>query len=224
MNLLKKLSFLDWCAIILGVVLAAMIVTPNIRRARKPVIYLYSPEPIEVSISLDVDGIITETIPEYENSWQVKTTPDGTIVKEHNFVDSEGNEISETRKFRYLYYEADIAVESLPDEGWSVEKNALEPWMTTNLAKIGFNNREIRDFKDYWLAALNCSNFYNIYIMPDDFLEEKLRLDIYPEPDSVLRKLFYFEGTDRRKLILPPAISPFEREGFVLVEWGGILQ
>ena len=59
----------------------------------KPVIYLYPEEKTEVHVTLDYNGELIVTYPEYVDGWQISAYPDGTLC------DVDGNEYS------YLFWE-----------------------------------------------------------------------------------------------------------------------
>ncbi|HRZ85461.1 MAG TPA: hypothetical protein P5277_01650 [Candidatus Paceibacterota bacterium] len=48
-------------------------------------------------------------------------------------------------------------------------------------------------------------------------------LIISPQPDTIIRANFYFNPLENIKQINEPVIIKPERKGFVVVEWGGIL-
>ncbi len=49
--------------------------------------------------------------------------------------------------------------------------------------------------------------------------EDVARLDIAPEPDSMLRVFMAWQPLDKPLEITPPTFVPFVREGFTVVEW-----
>lgn len=49
--------------------------------------------------------------------------------------------------------------------------------------------------------------------------EDVARLDIAPEPDSMLRVFMAWQPLDKPLEITPPTFVPFVREGFTAVEW-----
>jgi hypothetical protein len=49
-------------------------------------------------------------------------------------------------------------------------------------------------------------------------------LTIEPKPDSVLRVSLYFKALEEKIDVTPPALSPFERKGFTVTEWGGLFK
>jgi len=46
-------------------------------------------------------------------------------------------------------------------------------------------------------------------------------LNITPKPDSMLRVFMEYKPLDEKIAIPPQKITPFERKGFAVVEWGG---
>ena len=47
------------------------------------------------------------------------------------------------------------------------------------------------------------------------------KLEITPNPDSVLRVFMAYKALDKKIEIEEPVIEPFERKGFTVIEWGG---
>ena len=47
-------------------------------------------------------------------------------------------------------------------------------------------------------------------------------LIINPKPETILRLNFYFKPLSSRHELKEPEIKRFERNGFTVVEWGGI--
>ena len=48
--------------------------------AAKPVLYLYPEEETEVTVTLDFDGTLTSTYPDYGDGWTVTARPGGTLT------------------------------------------------------------------------------------------------------------------------------------------------
>jgi hypothetical protein len=177
---------------------------------KKPALYLYPNKTEKVEVILKPKGQITKTIPEYKDKWSVIANPNGLI----------------DNKYPYLFYE--VALENsvdLPKEGWIVKTTDLEKWFDVNLPKLGLNEKEIKDFKEYWLNELKGYPYYKIRLLSEEFLDENIAVKINPKPDTFIRIIFYFEGTyySKEKLIEPQIKTPL-RKGFTAVEWGGILE
>ncbi len=174
----------------------------------KPAVYLYPEQDSIVNVKLDVNGKIIKDIPPYNNGWRVFVTKEGIIED----------------KYDYLFYEAELKRITLTNKGWVVKYSELESWFDTNLRELGLNNKEIFQFKEYWLERLPESNYYEIKLFDNDFLKDNMNLIITPEPDSIIRLNFNFKPLNKITRIKEPTIITPQRTGFTVVEWGGILE
>lgn len=174
---------------------------------RKPAVYLYPEEDMRISVKLEVNGKVIASDPAYLDGWDVFVTKDSKIDGEHN----------------YLFYEAALKKIELPDRGFVVAYSDLERWFDVYLVKLGLNEIEISDFKEYWLEELPYSDFYEIRLLSDEFLKENMNLIVYPEPDTLIRVNLYFKPVHGMLALAEPNIATPERKGFVVSEWGGIL-
>ncbi len=87
---------------------------------------------------------------------------------------------------------------------------------------MGLNEKEIRQFKEYWLGDLERAKYYEIKILGNEFLENNMRLDISPAPQTILRLNLHFQPMSVKTELKAPEIKKFERKGFTVIEWGGI--
>jgi len=175
--------------------------------ARKPAVYLYPEEDSQIQVKLDVNGKIIEDIPVYNGGWDVFVTTEGIIENQYD----------------YLFYEAKLKEVAIPDEGWIVSYDDLDTWFEVNLDKLGLNEKEKFQFKEYWLEELGESNYYEIKLLSDEFLNENMDLIISPKPDTEIRLNFLFKPLRKQYDIVNPEIITPVRQGFTVVEWGGIL-
>lgn len=176
-------------------------------KVKKPAIYLYPLEDSQIFVKLNINGEMIKDIPEYNNGWNVFVTKEGII---------EG-------KYDYLFYEANLKKISIPKEGWIVEYSELEFWFNKNLKLLGLNKKETDQFKEYWLNQLEKSKYYEIKLLSNEFLDENMDLIITPEPETEIRLNFIFKPLKKNYSIKNPEIITPERNGFTVVEWGGIL-
>lgn len=174
---------------------------------KKPAIYLYPIKDSMINVQLDINGKITRDIPEYKNGWNVFVTKQGLI----------------DNKYDYLFYEAELRKIELPNNGWIVNYNDLEEWFDINLIKLGLNEKEKYQFKEYWLKELPKSEYYEIRLLSDEFLKENMNLIITPSPDTLIRLNFYFKPLNEKIDLQEQTIITPERKGFTVVEWGGML-
>lgn len=178
---------------------------------RKPNIYLYPPNTRALKIKLDfpMGGRILESSPNYLNGWNVTVTPSGKINNTYDFLFYESENPD---AFQYKY-------------GWLVNRDTLASFFRNNLYEIGFRGREIDDFLEYWMQHLTDFQFYEIYPQFQEDIEKVIRRNISESPDSMLRMFYVFVGTHSiSKQLSTPIIPKFERKGFAVAEWGGVLK
>ena len=176
--------------------------------AEKPVIYLYPEQKTAVSVSLDYAGTLTATYPAYEDGWRITAEPDGTLYDEN------GNEYS------YLFWEGENNTDYDFSKGFCVAGADTADFLREKLAKIGLTPREYNEFIVYWLPKMQ-ENPYNLISFQSERYTDTAKLDIDPEPDSVLRVFMAWKPLSKPQTIEPQTFTPFARDGFTVVEWGG---
>jgi len=126
--------------------------------------------------------------------------------------------------YDYLFYESKQPNVWQTERGWCIKKENLQLFFNEDLKNYGFNDAEIADFTEYWIPRLNESQFYNIYPQESTIINNVIQLNISQTPDNVLR-LFYFihKSNVEQEINQPSFPQSFKREGFVLAEWGVIL-
>lgn len=144
----------------------------------------------------------------YQNGWNVTAEPDGTLT------DADG------KTYSYLFWEGVSDVEYDFSKGYVVKGSDTAEFLETKLAKLGLNAKEANEFIVYWLPVMQ-NNSYNLITFQTDAYTDSAKLHITPEPDSVLRVFMAFKSLEKPIEIEEPAITPFERTGFTVVEWGG---
>lgn len=107
--------------------------------------------------------------------------------------------------------------------GWVVKYDNLDTWFDDNLPRLGLNEKETTQFKEYWLEKLPEANYYELKIFEKEFLKQNIGLLITPEPDTLIRLEFYFKPLEEKINIQEPTIKTPERIGFTVVEWGGMI-
>lgn len=176
--------------------------------AEKPVIYLYPEQKTAVSVSLDYAGTLTATYPAYENGWHITAEPDGTLYDEN------GNEYS------YLFWEGENNTDYDFSKGFCVAGADTADFLRETLAEIGLTPKEYNEFIVYWLPKMQ-ENPYNLISFQSERYTDTAKLDIDPEPDSVLRVFMAWKPLSKPQTIEPQTFTPFARDGFTVVEWGG---
>ena len=219
----------------------AMLLLPDRKADEKPVIYLYPESETEVSVTLELDGKLTTTYPLGERSdrevgspalpkesthmgsptgsipsasgtssvsWQVTAQPDGTLT------DTSGNTYS------YLYCEGETDTQYDLSKGFVVKGEDSADFLREKLSYMGLTPREYNEFIVYWLPRLE-ANEYNLITFQGGAYTDSARLQITPEPDSLLRVFMAFKPLARPIDIPEQELTPFTRTGFTVVEWGG---
>ena len=176
--------------------------------AEKPVIYLYPEQKTAVSVSLDYAGTLTATYPAYENGWHITAEPDGTLY------DEAGNEYS------YLFWEGEDKTDYDFSKGFCVAGVDTADFLRETLAAIGLTPKEYNEFIVYWLPKME-DNSYNLISFQSEAYTDAAKLDIDPTPDSLLRVFMAWKPLSKPQTIEPQTFTPFARDGFTVVEWGG---
>ena len=177
----------------------------------KPNIYLYPQRKcsINVKIKFPAGGSVIQSIPDYERGWKVEVEPNGKI----------------NGKYNYLFYESSNPDKFQMKTGWIIEKNALESFFSKNLTDAGFNKNETNDFIEYWIPRLTDYSYYIVFPQTSRVIDQVIKLNIDPKPESILRLFYVIKGTETKNIrIQIPEIPKFKRSGYTAAEWGVILK
>lgn len=174
----------------------------------KPVIYLYPENTSDVFVRLDYDGYLTQTIPPYSDGWHVTAYPDGTLIGEDG------------EKYPYLFWEGVPNNQLTITEGFCVAGSETREFLERILPEIGLAENEYTEFIDFWLPRME-NNEYNLIQFFGEEYTESAKLEITPAPDSVLRVFMAYRSSDEYVQLTEQTFTPFVREGFTVVEWGG---
>jgi hypothetical protein len=180
----------------------------------KPAIYLYPKEKSNINVKVIPEGKMTLTIPKYpQEGWDVTAYPSGQIDYENSH-------------YPYLYYEAQISDEKIliPEKGYVVEYKNLKDLFSTLLPNLGLIPNEYNEFSSYWLKALPKSPWYFVGVVDPANLDTIAPLKINPSADSTIRVALYFKALENPYTVEPPQIDTPKRDGFTVVEWGGIFK
>ena len=174
----------------------------------KPVIYLYPEEEMEVTVTLDYDGVLTHTYPAYNGGWTVTAAPDGTLR------DAAG------REYYCLFWEGagDTAYDF--SRGFCVAGSDTAAFLEDALRQLGLTDTEAQEFIIYWLPRMEGNAYNRIAFQTDDYTDSA-RLHVTPAPDTVLRVFMAWQPLDKAVDIAPQELTAPERTGFSVVEWGG---
>ena len=176
--------------------------------AKKPVIYLYPTEETEISVKLNLNGSLSCTYPKYNHVWTVMASPDGMLTDEKG------------QTYSCLYWEGEISMQYDLSKGFCVKGENTAEFLEGALAKLGLNRREANEFIVYWLPMME-QNPYNIISFRTDLYAESAKLEITPEPDTIIRVFMTWQASNEYIELEAQQLFAPEREGFTVIEWGG---
>ena len=177
----------------------------------KPVLYLYPLTKTEVEVSFARPERLTTTYPSFTGAWKVTAYPNGDLYDKDN-------------KYYYaLYWEEDRPKEVEFSSGFYVEDHQAIAFLEDKLTIIGLNDRERNEFIMYWLPILETNGKSLVYFELTAQRQAGNALKIQPTPDSLLRVAIHVKRVAEKASIAEQSLTTFDRQGFVAVEWGGVL-
>lgn len=177
----------------------------------KPIIYLYPQAETEVTVKVGYPENLTCTYPKYENEWKVIAKPNGDL-----------KDIKTGRNLYALYWEGKNSNNNKVQDGFVVKSEDTIAFLEEKLALLGLNEREANEFIIYWLPELEKSNYNYIRFQTIEEINEYMPLEITPTPDTLIRVLMEYKGLRNSINVNEQALPQTpERNGFVVVEWGG---
>ena len=178
-------------------------------RGAKPVIYLYPEEETQVSVTLELDGSLTSTYPDYGDGWTVTAQPDGTLTDPDT-----------GRTYYCLFWEGIIDRQFDLSAGFCVAGEDTAAFLEDALARLGLTEREANEFIIYWLPRME-GNPYNLISFQTDTYTDAAELTIAPAPDTLIRVFMAWKGLEQPVEIPAQELTAPARTGFTAVEWGG---
>ncbi len=175
----------------------------------KPIIYLYPDKDTEVSVKLSNPGNLTHTYPKYESEWKVYAKTNGTLT-----------DLKTNRKLYALYWEAIDNSKTDMDEGFIVAGKDIAKFLEEKLEILGLNYKESQEFIIYWLPILENNKYNFIRFRTQNEIDNYMKLDINPKPDTIIRVIMDFKKLDKKINIKEQTLENKQRVGFTVVEWG----
>ena len=176
----------------------------------KPVVYLYPEKTTEVVVKVGANIRVSD--PDYEMGWRVVASPDGKLETSGKIYDS-------------LFWEG-IGWGEYPaiSSGTVVGSLKVAGMITAQMKEMGLNTKEIADFNQFWLPKMPKTSFVRLTWLTTEEMNTLAPLSVSPKPDTMIRVFLDFEGLDSKVSIAPQVLPHYERMGFTLVEWGGLLK
>ena len=91
------------------------------------------------------------------------------------------------------------------------------------LKALGLNAKERSDFLNFWLPYMPSTPYVRLTWLGNQQLDKIAPMKISPRPDTVIRVFLDFAGLDSPISLQPQHFSPPARNGFTVVEWGGLM-
>ena len=185
----------------------------------KPVIYLYSDEPITAHVEFDFDGEVTFTYPAYNEGWDVAVSASGNLADLNNHVETP-----------YLFWEGEMDVFDFGEDdgkikGFLIHTDTAVAFLEHVLQQMGLTTKESADFITFWAPQIIDQKYALIQFNIDEaFMEKISRLNVTPKPDQLKRVYMVFSSLDTDQIdveVIKQQFQSFDRNGFTVVEWGG---
>jgi hypothetical protein len=192
---------------------------------KKPVIYCYSDQNTNFDFQLIPKGELTFAYPSLNSTqtWQMKL--------ENNLLSDQNSQ----ENFPYLFWESkqrDIhfnisSIKQDKDEirGSIVSRANIVSYLDSTLTALGFNFKEKADFITFWAPQMQKENYYLIQFVQNSQCDTFANYKINPTPNHLNRIYMLFAGNNHPDFpfeVVPQQLKPLERNGFYLVDWGGI--
>jgi hypothetical protein len=193
--------------------------------AEKPVIYCYSEKTIHFDLKLNTVGKLSFAYPllKENQTWSM------------NLENNELTEVKSKQKYPYLFWESQqenvyfngaiFKQDQAEINASIVSKSQVVPFLDSTLTVLGFNSQEKTDFITYWGPRMQNANYYLIQFLQNNECEQIASYEINPKPDHLNRFYMLFMGNETNDFpyfALPQKLKPLERNGFYMVDWGGI--
>lgn len=180
----------------------------------KPVIYLYPEKTTQIDVHLAPQGGFTKTEPAYNGGWHVVAQPDGTLTN-----------LADGLTYPYLFWEGRGGLYSAPNRYWVVARADVHTFLVSTLAKLGLNEQETADFMEFWEPRMQAAPFYKIGFHGTNVMDQIAPMTLSQTPDTVLRILMDYSELSAPIPQNPPMLPQTPvRNGFTVIEWGGVIR
>ncbi|MEI6237771.1 MAG: hypothetical protein WCP03_04190 [Candidatus Saccharibacteria bacterium] len=176
----------------------------------KPVVYLYPNKPTFVNVA--VGAQVTKSDPIYpSDGWKnVFAMPNGSLIynqKGYNSLFWEGYG-------RGIYPEVHT--------GKIVKRTDTIKQIKGDLYDQGLNDKEVTDFMAFWANKIPNNPYVRITWLNTNQMQQLAPLKISPWPQTMIRVFLDMEGVNESYDLSPQTLRAFKRNGFTVVEWGGL--
>ena len=181
--------------------------------ACEPVIYLYPENESLIEVSIDTQSVkLLGADPNYENGWKVMAKPNGELKP-----------VESSNTYPHLFWEGTLKYLPERKDGFVISKDDITKKFYEILPKLGLNSQETNDFVKAWSPNLADAPYYFVTFHNTDTINTYMPLTVNPQPQTSIRILLDYKPLNSVIDVAPfkyPSVP--ERQGFTLVEWGGI--
>ncbi|KAG1742153.1 hypothetical protein EDB19DRAFT_1907619 [Suillus lakei] len=187
---------------------------------KKPVIYIYSPSDIDVSVKLSLTPewslsviypVVTTKDHGQHLEWNVRTHQDGSLTENNTGLD-----------VAYLFWEAETNPHAFPRSPASkpqpvdtfiptasslgdtdsvvIPVDKVASYLDKSLKALGLHTEARTSFITYWLPYILKHEYIALRFVPQSAYERAASLNISPQPDVVTRVFMLFRGISEEHL------------------------
>jgi hypothetical protein len=176
----------------------------------KPVIYLYPESPTLVTVRVGANVQISDPFYNPFSGWRAFAKPDGKLS-----VDG--------KQYSSLFWEGPGYGEYPQiNSGVVVPRDQAVSTIQSQLVAQGLNEQERKDFIEYWQDKIPNKPYIRLSWLNTKQMDTLAPLVVTPQPDTSIRIFLDMAGLDQPISLAPQTFNPPSRNGFTLVEWGGL--
>lgn len=178
----------------------------------KPVVYLYPTTAQEVNVKVGAN--VKVSVPNYDvsNGWTAFAQPNGQLSVNG-------------MQYGSLFWEGPGIGQYPEITGGTVAKQAdVVGVIRLQLSQQGLNTTETNDFIAYWQDKIPATPFVRLTWFDTAQMNKLAPLQISPKPDTMIRVFLDMEGLNSPIGLPAQNLKSIPRNGFTVVEWGGLAQ
>ncbi|MEO6109981.1 MAG: hypothetical protein ABIP50_03165 [Candidatus Saccharimonadales bacterium] len=178
----------------------------------KPVVYLYPTTTTSVNVKVGANVTVSEPFYNPATGWKnVTATPSGQLSYQGKSYDS-------------LFWEG-TGFGSYPGitSGTVVAHAQVDATIRSQLTAQGLNAKETNDFMEFWASRIPNTSYVRLSWFSTKDLNILAPLTINPAPQTLIRVFLDMQGLDASIPIPSQHFTTPARNGFTVVEWGGLL-
>jgi hypothetical protein len=122
-----------------------------------------------------------------------------------------------------LYWEGTGVGYQTPTEGFVIKDGNVDAKLKAILARYGLNGTESREFRGFWVPKMTGAPYYRVSFLTSEW-SKAAPLLVSPAPATSIRIFMDWQKLNAPLSIPEPKIQTPVRNGFTLVEWGGLLR